>query len=684
MNVLSSIEGTVEEIIYFNELNGYTVCSIRDDSSEIIAVGYMPFINAGEILKIEGKWVLHPDYGQQFKVEMYEKKLPQSIDAIEKYLASGVVKGIGPVTASRIVERFGADALNVLQYQPEQLTEIKGISRDKAIKIGQAFEEQRELLAVSMFLQKYGVSPAYSAKIYKAFGDRTIDEIKANPYRLSDEAFGLGFKTADKIAESLGIDPSSKYRVISGIKYVLTQATQNGHTYLPEDKLKELASQLLNIELTDIEDSLFSLAMDKSVFIERDYEVNRVYLASLHTAELSVCKKLYELSQVRYSYKLDELDEALRKVQQQEGIELAERQKNAIKESIINGVTVITGGPGTGKTTIIKSIIMLLNMEGYRVTLAAPTGRAAKRMTEATGYEARTIHRVLEIGYSGENVEPVFIKNEANPIDTDVVIIDEMSMVDILIMNNLLKAVSPGTRLVLVGDVDQLPSVGPGKVLKDIIESGTIAVVKLTEIFRQAEESLIVVNAHRINNGEPPYIGKKDKDFFFLRQNSQDSMVETIVDLCGRRIPDSYGYDPIKHIQVLSPMKKGITGVHNLNVELQKILNPPARNKNEKVLPRFTFREGDRVMQIRNNYELRWERAAEPYSDGNGVFNGDTGLIQKIDDKEQKIIVLFEDDRIVEYDYSILDEIEPAFAITIHKSQGSEFPVVIMPVFQGP
>lgn len=679
-----TIEGTVEEIIFSNEINGYTVCDIKCEKDKVTAVGYMPFINVGETLKLMGKWVTHPDYGEQLKVEFYEKIAPETADAIEKYLASGVIKGVGPATAAKIVQRFGNETLDVIQFRPQMLSEIKGISIDKAIGIGQAFQEQRELREVVMFLQKYGVSPAFSTKIYRAFGEKTIEEIKSNPYRLADEIFGIGFKTADRIAMSLGIDPASRYRVSSGIKYVLSQAAANGHTFVSEDKLKEYTSELLEVNIDNINNVLLSLLLDKAVCTERGDDINRVYLSPFYYAELGVCRKLIELSNLEFRGDLDDFDEKLEEIQLEEGIVLADMQKVAIREALTNGVLVITGGPGTGKTTIIKSIIKLLDREGYEVALAAPTGRAAKRMSEATGCEARTIHRLLEMGYTGNENEPLFLRTEANPIDADVIIIDEMSMVDILLMNHLLKAITPGTRLILVGDVNQLPSVGAGNVLKDIIASSTIKTVKLTEIFRQAQESMIIVNAHRINRGESPLLNIKDKDFFFLPRGNAGSIIKALIELCSKRLPATYGYDPMRHIQVLTPTRKGTAGVANLNMELQKVLNPPQRHKREKAYRDFIYREGDKVMQIKNNYNLRWEKARASNTEGMGVFNGDTGIIQKIDEEEQQVTVLFEDDKIVEYDFSILDEIEPAFAITIHKSQGSEFPVVILPLYPGP
>lgn len=678
------IEGTVEEIIYTNEINGYTVCCVRSEKDVITATGYMPFLNVGEAVRLSGKWVSHPDYGDQFKTELYEKILPQSEEAIEKYLASGIIKGVGPATAARIIQTFGKETLDIINFKPQLLAEIKGISLDKAIRIGQAFEEQRGLRNVVMFLQEYGISPSCCIKIYRNFGDKAIERIRENPYCLSEEIFGIGFKTADRIAMSMGIDPVSKFRLCSGIKYTLSQAAGNGHTCIPGSMLKEYASELLGTAIDGIEDALVSLIMDKSVVVEKQEGMDRVYLNTFYNAELGVCKKLIELSGIHFEDLPDDFDDKLDRVQDDEGVELAEMQRAAVREAMTRGALIITGGPGTGKTTIIKSIIRLLNNDGHQVVLAAPTGRAAKRMSEATGFEARTIHRLLEIGYSGDERELIFQKSDSNPIEADVIIIDEMSMVDILLMNHLLKAIPAGSRLILVGDVNQLPSVGAGNVLEDIIESGIVKTVCLTEIFRQAQESMIIVNAHRINRGEMPNLNMKDKDFFFVPRGNADSIVKTVADLCCRRLPGSYSYDPMRQIQVLSPVRKGLPGVINLNIELQKVLNPAGGKKAEKAFRDYIFREGDRVMQVRNNYNLRWEKNGQKYIDGTGVFNGDVGIVKKINEEDQKIEVLFEDERLVEYDFNILDEIEPAFAITIHKSQGSEFPVVVLPIFAGP
>jgi len=681
---LTVIEGIIDDIIYKNEANGYTVCDIAAGKQVVTAVGYMPFINEGETIKATGRWVKHPDYGDQFKVESYEKILPQTADNIEKYLASGIIKGVGPATAAKIVQKFGSSALEIISNEPQRLAEIKGISLEKALNIGQALNEQKGLRDVVMFLQEYGISPSVCVKIHRAYADMAVARIRENPYRLCEDVFGIGFKTADRIAMKLGIDPASRFRIRSGIKYVLSRAASNGHTYLPEDVLREYTTQLLGTKDIDIEDALISLIFDKAVQVERSSSASRVYLSSFYTAEQGVCKRLLELAGTIYNRNTDELDVKIGRFETEEGLQLDRMQREAVREAMVNGLMVITGGPGTGKTTIIKCIIRLLMEDGHKIALAAPTGRAAKRMTETTGFEAKTIHRLLEIGYTTDESELVFQRNEENPVEADVVIIDEMSMVDILIMYHLLKAVPPGARVILVGDADQLPSVGAGSVLMDILDCSCIKKVKLTEIFRQAGESMIIVNAHRINKGEPPILNAKDKDFFFLSRNNQESILRTVIDLCSRRLPETYGLDPLRDIQVLSPAKKGPAGVINLNTELQKALNPPDKRKAEKASRSYILREGDRVMQIKNNYSLRWERSDNPYIDGTGVFNGDMGTIIRIDEEEMKIRVLFDDDRIAEYDFSMLDEVEPCFAVTIHKSQGSEFPVVVMPVFPGP
>lgn len=683
-----SLQGTVEEIIYTNEITGYTVCDIRCEKDIITAVGCLPFINPGEELKLTGKWVNHPDYGDQLQVEYFEKLMPQTAEAIKKYLASGIIKGIGPVTAEKIVDRFGDETLEIFRLNPQKLSDIKGISLQRAIQMGQAFSEQEGIRNLVMFLQGFGIKSSICMDIYKELGERAVEQIKENPYCLSERIPQVSFKTADRIALQIGFDPSSSFRIYSGIKYILHIAAANGHTYLYLEELSQRADSLLAIGMDGIEDALSLLLFNGEIYIEKNEDRDKVYLYIYYEAELNIARKLAALVSYKNDKLIDDIKNKLDSHQKEEGLVLDHLQEKAIEGALCSGVFVITGGPGTGKTTIIKSLISLLEQEGYKTELAAPTGRAAKRLSEATGREARTIHRLLEIGYSGNDREMTFQKNEENPIEADFVIIDEMSMVDTLLMSSLLSAIPLGARLILVGDTDQLPSVGAGNVLKDVINSRLINTVRLTEIFRQAQESMIVVNAHRIIKGEKPFLNDREKDFFFVSRRSPENIIETIKDLCIRRLPQSYQYDPLKHIQVLTPTRKGLTGVQNLNIELQKVLNPPAKNKKEKKSRGYVFREGDRVMQIRNNYNLRWikrgQNKFDKLAEGTGVFNGDTGVINKIDLEGQNLEVLFEDDRLAEYDFSILDELEQAFAITIHKSQGSEFPVIIIPMYPGP
>jgi exodeoxyribonuclease V alpha subunit len=560
-----TIEGTVEDIIYSNEITGYTVCDVWSDKDMVTAVGYMPFLNPGESVRLTGKWVNHPDYGDQLKVDYYEKVMPQTLEALEKYLASGVIKGVGPATAERIVEAFGNDTFDIITYRPQQLSEIKGISLEKAIRIGHAFAEQNGLRTIMIFLQEFGISPSCCMEILRVFGEDAINIIKQDPYKLSEKISSINFKSADMIAMKLGIDPSSRHRVCCGMKHVLSRASSNGHTWLPASELKSQTLGLLQIEDADMEDAFATLLFDRQIYSEKASPEDRIYLKSMYDAEVNVARSLLALIGYNTGKARDDIDKRLERLQQDEGIELAELQKTAIKEAMTEGVLVITGGPGTGKTTIINSMIKLLEQEGMKAELAAPTGRAAKRLSEATGREARTIHRLLEIGYSGDEKEMIFQKNEHNPIDTDFIIIDEMSMVDILLMSHLLKAVPAGARLILVGDANQLPSVGAGNVLKDVINSGLIKTVRLEEIFRQAQESMIIVNAHRINKGEKPFLNLKGKDFYYVCRRNPESIVETVKDLCVRRLPESYGYDPMKQIQVLTPTRKGLPGVVYLN-----------------------------------------------------------------------------------------------------------------------
>lgn len=682
------IEGIVEDIIFRNEENGYTVCSVQVKDEEIVCVGTLLEVYPGENIKLIGSWVTHPIYGNQFQIDTYEKTIPKTEEGIEKYLSSGVIKGIGPGLARRIVEKFGLDTLRVIEEEWERLEEVKGISKQKALQIGEIFHEQRELRRAILFLQDYGISPSYALKIYKQYGEGTIDIVKNNPYRLAEDVFGIGFKMADQIAETIGIAEDSPHRIKAGIKFILNQYSNNGHTYMLRENLKQAAYELLGVSEELIENALIELQIYKQIWQEKMEDIEAVYLTPFYYAEMNTAKRLMDYKINKDEAQSKGMDKRIDKLEKEKKIKLAPEQRQAVKEAMTEGVLIITGGPGTGKTTTINSIISLLEEEGYEVILAAPTGRAAKRMSEATGKEAGTIHRLLEITFLEEdNKKQIFERNEERPLEADVIIIDEMSMVDILLMNSLLKAVAPGTRLIFVGDVDQLPSVGPGNVLKDMIRSQTIKVIRLTEVFRQARESAIVMNAHRINRGEYPLLNEKDKDFFFIKKSIQEEVIETIKQLILHRLPSFAKCDPIKDIQVLTPMRKSPLGVGYLNTILQKALNPPSKKKREKEYRMNLFREGDKVMQIKNNYNIPWKIYNDVgirIDEGVGVFNGDEGSIQEINEEAQTFTVLFDDLKTVEYDFSQLDELELAYAVTIHKSQGSEYPIVIIPIHSGP
>ncbi|KRQ87718.1 ATP-dependent RecD-like DNA helicase [Caloramator mitchellensis] len=681
------IEGTVESVIFRNEENGYTVIKLRYDNDLISVVGTMPYISENIRIKVQGEWVVHPTFGQQIKLTTYEEIKPNTIEGIEKYLASGLIPGIGPVTAKRIVEKFGKDTLDIMEMNPERLTEVEGIGEKKAQRIAESFVEQRELRSVLIFLQSYGITTNLGIKIYKRYGNETVKVVKENPYRLSDEISGIGFKTADKIARNIGVDLTSVYRIRSGIKYVLASCISNGHVYLPKLELLDECSKLLNIPSELIENQLASLEESKDIRYDKINGSDAYYLSSYYNAETKVARKIIELSLQTVEEDEEWITNEIAEFEKESCIKLADEQIDAVKEALINGVCVITGGPGTGKTTIIKCIIRLFKKKGMEVALCAPTGRAAKRITEATGEEAKTLHRLLEMEFLESDDGPIFSRDEKNPLDEDVIIVDEASMVDILLMNSLLKAITIGKRLIIVGDVDQLPSVGPGNVLRDIIDSKGIKVKRLNRVFRQKNESLIAINAHKINSGEMPYLNEKDKDFFFISKSNPQDILEEILNLVDRRLPSfKEGFDPLRDIQVLSPMRKGENGIINLNKELQRILNPPSSTKEEKEVRDIIFREGDKVMQTKNNYNIEWTSlvSLEGEGQGIGVFNGDIGFIEKIDNEEQKATVIFDDEKRVTYDFTSLDELDLAYAITIHKSQGSEFPVIVVPVSFGP
>lgn len=704
------LEATIEDIIFQNQENGYTVCTIEYEGEELSCVGEMSGIYAGEEVKITGTWSTHPIYGKQIKVEMIERSMPKTVQGMEKYLASGVIKGLGAKTAKKIVKHFGLDTFRIIEEEPQVLAQVNGISQKKAQEIGEVFHAQYELRRAMLFLQEYGITPTYAIKIYKQYKDKTTEVVKNTPYRLVDDIYGIGFKKADEIAVKVGIAKDDPHRIKTGILYLLNSFSNNGHTYMPRPRLMEEAVKLLmpesyqaympvnlygqmeaepvSYEHPLVENALIELAMNKQIVIKNYDDVPCVFLAFLYHSEQAVARKLIDLASLYQKEASIDVEKELAQTQKELKIELVEEQKEAVRNVLTNGVTVITGGPGTGKTTTINAILHMLEKAGEEVLLAAPTGRAAKRMSEATGMEAQTIHRLLEIGYMGEEgSRQAFNRNEENPIEADVLIVDEMSMVDINLMNALLKAVVEGQRLVLIGDADQLPSVGAGNVLKDIISSGRINVVRLIQIFRQASKSAIVMNAHRINKGEYPVTNEKGTDFFFMKRSIQEEVRDTIIELVTTRLPKYQGFDSLKDIQILAPMRKGLLGVNELNKSLQDALNPHHQLKPEKEYRGMLFREGDKVMQIKNNYNTPWKilgKTGMSIDEGTGVFNGDCGLITAIREEEEVVVVTFEDQKVVEYEYNQLDELELAYAVTIHKSQGSEYPVVILPIHSGP
>ncbi len=685
------IEGYVESIIYRNEDNGYTVLNLMTDGHELTCVGMFEYVGEGEMLELTGDYVEHSTYGQQFKVEAYETKIPEDTIAIERYLGSGAIKGIGAALATRIVRRFGADTMRILDEEPERLSEVKGISDKKAREIAQQVAEKSEMRSAMMFLQQYGISISLGVKIYAKYGPSVYSVLKENPYRLADDIQGIGFRIADEIAGRIGIHTDSDYRIKSGLFYVLTLAAAEGHVYLPQSMLLDRASELLGVEASYMEKHIVDLAMNRKIVIkeeETELGVQRnIYASQFYYLELDTARQLLELN-VQNTEDEIRIRKRLEFIEKKNKLELEDLQRQAVVEAVKNGVLIITGGPGTGKTTTINALIQYFELEGLDIFLAAPTGRAAKRMTEATGYQASTIHRLLELtGMMEESSSAAhFERNKENPLEADVVIIDEMSMVDISLMHALVSAVSVGTRLILVGDVNQLPSVGPGSVLKDMIQSSCFCMVQLNKIFRQASESDIVVNAHKINAGEAIHMDNKSKDFFFLKRYDAEVIIASIVYLVQKKLPPYVDAKPLD-IQVLTPMRKGLLGVERLNEVLQKHLNPPEKGKREKEHAGGIFREGDKVMQIKNNYQLEWEIRGKygiPVEAGIGVFNGDMGMIQEINTFAETLTVVYEECRYVEYSFKQLDELELAYAVTIHKSQGSEYPAVVLPLLGGP
>ena len=683
-NNQETINGYVDHIIYRNTDNGYTVLVLICDEEELTCVGTFSDIAEGENIEARGVFTDHPTYGRQFKVQSFEEKAPQDVVAIERYLGSGAIKGVGIALAARIVRRFKEDTFRIIEEEPERLAEIKGISERKAMEIADQVNAKRDLRQAMIFLQQYGISTTLAVKIYNQYGQEVYGILQENPYRMADDIEGVGFRTADEIASRVGIRTDSDFRIRSGIQYALLQASGEGHTYLPMEELTGRASQLLGLDPEYIENHYMNLAMDRKIIMRQVDGVTQMYSSAFFYMEANTATMLKQLD-VSYDVPDIEIEMRLRQIEKQTKMDLDEHQVEAVKEAVRNGLLIITGGPGTGKTTTINTIIRYFEMEGMDIFLAAPTGRAAKRMSETTGFEARTIHRMLELN-GGMEGNAGFERNEQNPLETDVIIIDEMSMVDISLMYALLKAVVAGTRLILVGDVNQLPSVGPGSVLKDIIDSGMFHTVKLTKIFRQASTSDIIVNAHKINRGEPVSLDNKSMDFFFLKRYDADKIINVTLQLIKQKLPKFVGaseYD----IQVLTPMRKGLLGVERLNTVLQMYLNPPDASKREKEYGSTLFREGDKVMQVKNNYQLEWEIRSKyglMIDKGTGIFNGDMGIIEEINDFAETMTISFDEGRMVEYPYKLLEELELAYAITIHKSQGSEYPAVVIPLLTGP
>ena len=679
------LKGEVESIIYQNEINSYTIAILETEEEQTTIVGYLPFVNIGDTIKVIGKYVEHKEYGKQFKVDTFEKIMPETLSALEKYLASGNIKGIGPAIAKKIIEKFQEETIHVFKYEPHKLAQIKGISKQKAEEMAQSFVENWEIWQIVGFLGRFGIGPEHAKKVFDLLGQNAIEQIESNPYILIDIARGVDFRQIDKMALDLGINYDNEKRVKSGIKYALIRATYNGHCCVLKENLIEFVISLLDITTENVEDNIKNLAVDNEIVVEkRENNEEWIYLYNFYKAEEEVARNLIKLDKAQNSKKIKNIEKELEKVEKYSQMELSEKQKEAIQTINENNVTIITGGPGTGKTTIIKTIIEIYEEKKYKIILCAPTGRAAKKMTETTGKEASTLHRLLEIGKIDE--DSLFRKTndyEGAPIDADIIVVDELSMVDIFLMNYLLKCIFQGTKLILVGDSDQLASVGPGSVLKDLISSEKIKTVHLDKIFRQAARSEIVLNAHRVNNGES-FLSKEElnedtkKDFFFIKENSQEKMLTQVISLCTGRLKKFGDYDFFKNIQVLTPTKKGMLGTKELNKSLQEVLNPPTEESSEKSSSGAIYRVGDRIMQVKNNYDIFWERKTLEYETGNGVFNGEIGTILKIDENEKVVKIKFDDEKVAWYEFSELEQIEHSYAITIHKAQGSEFDVVIM------
>ena len=691
---MATVSGYVERIKYRNEENGYSILDVSADGLDYVLVGTFPYISEGDFIEATGRDVEHPIYGDQIQVESYELKAPEDTASMERYLGSGAIRGVGTALAARIVRRFKADTFRIIEEEPERLAEVKGISEKMARAISEQMESKKEMRQAMMFLQDYGISMNLALKIYNEYGSRMYGIIKENPYRLADDIQGVGFKMADEIAQKVGIFTDSDFRIRSGIYYTLLQSVTNGHTYLLQEELLAAASELLHVDPSVMEKHLTDLQIEKKIVVKVDEEHSaapsrHVYASQYYYTELNTARMLHDLN-LRGSEPEAEIRKKLEVICAEEKIEPDELQIRAVIEAVNSGLLIITGGPGTGKTTTINTIIRYFEQEEMEILLAAPTGRAAKRMTEATGYEARTIHRLLELtGVPSDDKDTSgmhFERNEENPLEADAIIIDEMSMVDIYLMHALLRAVNPGTRLILVGDINQLPSVGPGNVLRDMIASGAFNVVQLTRIFRQAAESDIIVNAHKINDGEQIPLGKRSKDFLFIRREHPDAIISAMLTLVREKLPN-YVHADMFDIQIMTPMRKGALGVERLNTILQSFLNPKDPSKPEKEVNGTIYRVGDKVMQIKNNYQIEWETRNKygiPIDSGAGVFNGDIGIIREINTFAEELTVEFDEGKMVDYSFKQLEELELAYAITIHKSQGSEYPAVVIPVYSGP
>ena len=686
-----TVTGYIDHVIFRNEDNGYTVMVLKgmEEERELTCVGTFPAITQGAAIEASGNYTTHPVYGKQFQIASYVEKMPEDALAMERYLGSGAIKGIGAALAARIVRRFGDDTMRIVEEEPERLAEIKGISEKKAMEIAEQMTEKADMRRAMIFLQKYGISLNLGAKIYQKYGQTVYGVLQENPYRLAEDISGVGFRIADEIASRIGIHTDSDYRIRSGMLYTLLQASGEGHIYLPKEELFSRASGLLGVDSSYMEKHLMDMVVDRKLILKETEDGAVVYPTRYYYLELNSARMLCELN-ILCPEDEEMMEKRINRIEKETGTRLDEMQKQAVAAAASHGLFILTGGSGTGKTTTINAIIRYFEEEGAELRLAAPTGRAAKRMTEATGYEAQTIHRLLELNGMPEEEQEGravhFDRNSENPLEADVIIIDEMSMVDIALMHSLLLAVTAGTRLILVGDENQLPSVGPGNVLRDIIRSGCFPVVELKKIFRQASESDIVVNAHKINRGEQVTINNKSRDFFFLKRYDADIIIRVVIALIQEKLPRYVDAKPYE-IQVLTPMRKGLLGVERLNQILQRYLNPPDEKKKEKEIGQRLFREGDKVMQVKNNYQLEWEilgRYKIPVDKGVGVFNGDTGIMTEINEFAETATVEFEDGRKAEYSFKQLEELELAYAVTIHKSQGSEYPAVILPILSGP